>query len=171
MYLLGKGNLGVDLDRLIFGYSYTEKEMVRQTGLIYSYCNTLFNIIMDIPEKLVNENIIDRNLAYVSNLNYGRIGLLIIESDYNYNLLSRTIKKVMKEERLSNEETIIIEQSSIYYLYFNNSGDIIKREGKIEAIRDYINSINESDIIPLSFSINNCIDNHVEEVEYKVLLP
>lgn len=171
LYLLGKGNLGVDLDRLIFGYSYTEKEMVRQTGLIYSYCNTLFNIIMDIPEKLVNENIIDRNLAYVSNLNYGRIGLLIIESDYNYNLLSRTIKKVMKEERLSNEETIIIEQSSIYYLYFNNSGDIIKREGEIEAIRDYINSINESDIIPLSFSINNCIDNHVEEVEYKVLLP
>ncbi len=171
LYLLGEGNLGVDLGRVISGYSYNDKEMVRQTGLVYSYCNTLFNITMDIPDKLVDEVITDHNLAYISNLNYGRIGFLIVESDSDYNLLIRTVKKVMKEKELNKEESLIIEQSSIYYLSLNSNGDIIKKEGKVEIIRDYIASINESDIVPLSFSISNCMDNHIEEIEYKVSLP
>lgn len=170
LYLLGQGNLGVDLVKLL-GYSYTENKMKKCTGLIYSYCNTLFNITMDIPTKLVNEDITDSNMVYINNLNYGRTGYLIVESNHNYNSLTSIIKKAMKREKINDDEMNIIKQSSIVLLSFNRNGEIIKKEGNAELINEFIDSINKNSIIPLSFNANNYYDHHVESLEYKIILP
>ena len=53
--------MGLALDNLINDKPYFEEEMEKATGLIYNYAIKLFNITMDIPERLVNETVNNAN--------------------------------------------------------------------------------------------------------------
>ena len=87
-------NLGVKLDEIMSDVSFKEKEMTRKYGLIYSFKRTFFTLDIDIPKKLIKEELKDADKAkgasYVSSVGYGRVGLLIVESDTD----SRDVKLV-----------------------------------------------------------------------------
>ena len=69
-------NLGVKLDEIMSDVSFKEKEMTRKYGVIYSFKRTFFTLDIDIPKKLIKEELKDADKAkgasYVSSVGYGR---------------------------------------------------------------------------------------------------
>lgn len=55
--LIGTGNMGINLDKVISGKSYREQEMTKKNGLIYSFSHKLFTLSMDLEEHIVKEKI------------------------------------------------------------------------------------------------------------------
>lgn len=176
LFLLGNGNLGEDIPKLISGNSYTQKEMKKQIGLIYTFSQNVFSIIMDLPNQLITETldeqyIINNNLSYISSISYGRTAYLVVESDYNKEKIRPIIDKIFKEQELTTEESDIIKNLDVHYLYFSPDVMLNAESGdNIELIKKYT-EISGLDIIPLSFSISNYGDNSMADVEYKVAIP
>lgn len=172
--LLGNGNLGINLEKEISGHLYLEKEMDKKNGLIYSYSMALFDIVMDNQVEIITEKITDivllSNLAYVKSINYGRVAYLLIETDEHEKDVNKLIRKIFKNEALDANETSLLSKLDAYYLYFDNDLKIKVCKGKEEIIKKYINSISDSNIIPLTFSIQSYIDHSVTNINYTVVL-
>lgn len=154
--LLGVGNLGIKLDEVMTGKSYLTSEMENKTGLIYNYCNILFNTTIDLPRNLISDAITaeeKEKLSYINNIKYGRMAFLIIETDYDYQTSISVIAKIMKRSKLSSQEEEVKNSITAYYFFFNNDGNINVDSG-LDVIGKYVSEINNQPIIPLSFSIN-----------------
>lgn len=168
LHLLGIGNLGLKLDEIVAGKSYLENELENRTGLIYSYCNVLFNITMDLPSNLVKETIGDddkKELYYINNIKYGRMAFLFLETDYDYNTSSIVISKVMKNLQLSDNEEKVKNSINASYIYFNEDHSVNIIRG-FDVIRMFVTEVNDQPIIPLSFSINTYDRNSVGNFEF-----
>lgn len=172
--LLGNGNLGINLEKAISGHSYIEKEMSKKHGFIYSYSMVLFDIVMDNQKKIVTENITDMkllaDLAYIKSINYGRAAYLLIETDENETNINSLMKKIFKNEALTKNDISLLNKLEAYYLYFDNDLKITVEKGNEAVIKKYISSINNSKIIPLTFSIQSYLDHSVMDISYKVAL-
>lgn len=165
--LLGVGNLGLKLDEIITGKSYTQNELKNRTGLIYSYCNILFNTTMDLPANLIKETIPEnekKELSYISNINYGKMAFLIVETDYDYKTSTLVIGKIMKGLPLTEDEEKVKSSINANYLFFNKDGNINTTKG-IDVISMFVSEIKDQPIIPLSFSINTYNNNSVGDFE------
>lgn len=175
LHLLGKGNIGVNLDELISGYSYQEKEMSNKTGYIFSYNMKFFDIVMNMPNRIIEEDIVDENvlssLSYISSISYGKTAYLIIESIDNEVVIKNIIEKIFKNKSLDTREKSIIDNAVSYYLCFNNKKQILVETGKLEVINKYVDSINEVPIIPLTFSALNYLDHSISTIDLQVYLP
>lgn len=172
--LLGNGNLGINLEKEISGHSYLDKKMDKKSGFIYSYSMVLFDIVMDNQIEIITEKITDivllSNLAYVKSINYGRAAYLLIETDEHEKDVNKLIRKMFKNEALDANEISLLSKLDAYYLYFDNDLKIKVCKGKEEIIKKYINSISDSNIIPLTFSIQSYIDHSVTNINYTVVL-
>lgn len=172
--LLGLGNLGLELDELISGKSYTEAEMQKQTGLIYTYSQELFFTVMDYPDKISNVEIDGEinylKLAYVSKITYGKTAILIVETDSDSSMAQKVVKKVLQNRPLNNNEENVKKELDFYYLFFDRNGEAVKEQGKSELAYKYVKSLKENNIIPLSFSLNKYSDNSVSELSFSVHL-
>jgi len=172
--LLGIGNLGLKLDEIINdGKSYQKEELGDRTGLLYSYCNILFNVTMDIPGELIQETISDdeaHKISYVSNIKYGKMAFLIIETDYDYNISKIVVEKIMKGSQLSEQEEKIKNSINANYLTFEEDGNLAITKG-IEVIRAYVSDIYNQPIIPLSFSVNRYDNNSIGHFENQFKVP
>jgi len=175
LHLLSKGNLGIKLDELLTGSSYRDNEMSNKVGYIFSYSMKLFNVMMDIPDKIIQEDIKDENilktLSFINNITYGKTAYLIIECADNDLDIKNIIGKLFKKESLDLRENSIIENADSYYMHFDKVKNVYIEHGKLEVIRKYINSINETPIIPLSFSALNYVDYSISKINFKVSLP
>jgi len=175
LFLLGNGNLGEDFPKLISGSSYTQKEMGKKIGLIYTYSQNVFSITMDLPDQLITETpdeqfVTDNNLSYISDISYGRTAYLIIESDNNKEKVVTIIDKIFKEQALNAEESAIVNNLDVHYLYFSYDGTLNAESGdNIELIKKYT-GVTGLNIIPLSFSINSYGDSSIKDVEYKLVI-
>jgi hypothetical protein len=176
--LLGVGNVGIKLDEVISGQSYRNKEMTRKTGLLYSFCITSFSIDMDLPEKLVKEEVKQEDLAdggfsYISSVSYGKTGFLLIESDINSEKLRITVNKVLANGVLTTEDNAILDGIDAYYIYYDKGYTLKKIAGKAEVISRYVSSISPNDgyIQPLTFSVNNYPDNSQKTISFSLNLP
>lgn len=174
--LLGIGNIGVELDKLISGYSYSEKEMSKKTGLIYSYSSVLFDIIMDIPKKNIEEEITDEqtlsSLSYINSVSYGRTSFLIVETNMEENKVKDLIQKAIERKTLNANENSIIDGLDIYYLHFDTNKKLIKEFGNSNnIINEYINSMKNADIIPLTFSVSTYPIHSIGSIIFNVNLP
>lgn len=171
--LLGVGNLGLKLDEIITGKSYIENELKNRTGLIYSYCNILFRTTIDLPYDLIKETIPEnekKELSYISNINYGKMAFLILETDYDYKTSTLVIGKIMKGLLLTEYEERVKNSINANYLFFNKDGSVNVVKG-IDLISKFVAEINEQPIIPLSFSINNYDKNSVGNFELTFKFP
>ncbi len=160
--LLGVGNLGLKLDELITGLSHEEAELGNRTGLIYSYCQELFTTTMDIPENLIQESLSDtekEELSYVSNISYGRTALLVVETEYSYEVSSIAIKGYMQGADLEAEEEDVVDTADVWYVSFDGDGEAHIEAGGKALMMKYVNNIGSGEIIPLNFSLNNYSDN------------
>ena len=175
--LLGKGNLGTNLEEIISGHSYLEKEMNKKNGFIYSYNMVLFDLVMDNQEEIITEKITDekilKNLSCIKSINYGRTAYLLIETDENEITVNNIIIKIRKDEPLTEYEISLFNTLDVYYLHFDNNLKIIAEKGKgnnKEVVKKYMNSINGSSIIPLTFSTQSYSDHSSTNVNYTIVL-
>lgn len=177
LYFLGYGNIGIDLCKSISGKAYEEKEMSKSIGLIYMYSQILFDVVMDLPEQLIGEHLSDKfikdnDLSYISSVSYGKTAFLIIESDYDKMIVDSIIKKVLREETLSEYERMIIYNIDIHYLYFTKDSKLNVEHGiNMDIIEKYKKSIENNDILPLSFTINDFSSHSVKGIKYHLITP
>lgn len=162
--LIGRGNLGINLDEVISGHSYREQEMVKHNGVIFSFCHTLFTLCMDLQEHVVKEelkpsNFPSNSLSYITSVSYGRIGVLIIESDYSVTKIKALVNKVMQNTsvELSQEETTILNELTAYHLYFDDSLKQQVVSGKLEVIKAYIDKMttDQYSVYPFKFTVSD----------------
>lgn len=178
LHLLGVGNIGIKLDEVVSGQSYRNKEMSKKTGLLYSFCLTSFSIDMNLPEKLVKEEVKQEDLAdggfsYISSVNYGRTGFLLVESDTNTEQLRITVNKVLANGALTTEDNAILDGIDAYYIYYDKGYTLKKITGKTEVIKKYVSSISANDgyIQPLTFSVSNYPDSSQKTISFSLNLP
>lgn len=174
LHLLGFGNMGLNLDELINGKSYTQEEMSKRTGMIYTYSQELFNIFMDYPEKLVVETIDEQELpemSYINSMTYGKTSLLLIESDRDFTSVKVVVAKITRGENLSDEDAEIRDGLDCWYIYFDKYG-VHTAKGNymlIEKVADDINTLSEG-IIPLNFTTVKLENNSLGTMEIKLEL-
>lgn len=175
LHLLGKGNIGVNLDELISGYPYQNKGIAHKTGYIFSYNMKLFDITTDIPERIIEEDIVDESilssLSYISSISYGKTAFLIVESTANESEIKNIVEKILKKQTLEVREESIINNAVSYYLHFNNKKEISIETGKIDIINKYFESINKEPVIPLTFSALNYENHSISKLNFQIYLP
>lgn len=175
LYLLSYANVAEDFCKLITNKNYNETKMGKGVGLIYTYKLQCFRVQMDYPEKLIKDNlsndfIHENNLAYVASVSYGKTAYLIIESDYDKILTNGIIQKIMNEEQLSVEQQAIFNSLDVYYLYYTSDG-ILKRGNTTDkkgSVLAYKKSINENEIMPISFTLNDFLKHSVKSLNYSL---
>lgn len=145
LHTVGMVNLGVKLDELISEKSFTQQEMTKKYGIIFSFKQVLFSLGMDFPMELIKEKLsesdLSKGVSYVSTVSYGRIGLLIVESDTDSRELKIVINKVIEGTSLTAEESNLIHSADISHVYFTNDNEVIVKKGGLEAVDSYKNAI------------------------------
>ena len=176
--LIGAGNMGINLDEVISGSSYKEKEMTKSNGLVFVYEQTYLSLDMDFPDQLVKEEIKKEDfpnggLSFISRVSYGRVGLLIIESDHDIKKVGSAAYEMMKGRPITEEENRILNESDIYHLYFDKNHKLHTQKGKtdvIESCHNYIAS-NTYDIYLTKFVITDYFEHFMVDFTYSVTLP
>ena len=174
LHTIGIANLGIKLDELVSGSSHTTTEMAKKYGLIFSFKQTWFSLDMDYPEKLIVEELKDgdknKGVAYVSSVFYGRIGLLIVESDTFLDDIKAAINNAISGKTLSASETSMIEQSDISYVYFDNKNQVQVKKGKLDAVNAYKEAIlkgnTTENVHPVGFGISNFSDYSMTTITF-----
>lgn len=165
LHTVGMVNLGVKLDELISGKPFTQQEMTKKYGIIFSFKQVLFSLGMDFPMELIKEKLsesdLSKGVSYVSTVSYGRIGLLIVESDTDSRELKIVINKVIEETSLTAEESNLIHAADISHVYFTNDNEVTVKKGGLEAVNSYKNAILNlrDNIYMLDFTLND-FTNH-----------
>lgn len=169
---VGIVGLGVKLDEVVSGFSYAEKEMPRKYGLIYSYKHTFFTLDMDLPEKLIKEELKNEDhavgVSYVSTVSYGRVGLLIVESDTDSREVRPAINNVLNGKSLSSQENDLIAAADIYYVYFDEEKNVQTLKGNLEAVTAYRDAaLKGADAIyPVEFKLSDFIDRSQSTISF-----
>ena len=172
LHTVGMVNLGVKLDEIMSDVSFKEKEMTRKYGLIYSFKRTFFTLDIDIPKKLIKEELKDADKAkgasYVSSVGYGRVGLLIVESDTESRDVKLAIDKVLADEPLSPEETSLLSTVDLCYVYFDEDKNVQVQKGSLDVVNAYKDGINAGadHIYPLEFTLANYLDNSPGNISF-----
>lgn len=177
--LIGVGNMGVNLDEVISKKSYEEQEMTKKNGLIYSFSHTLFTLNMDLQEHIVKEPIRkedfpDNSISYISSVSYGRIGLLIVESDHDVTKVRTVIDKVLQPNaNITQEDTEVLEELVAYHLYYNESQKLVMTEGKVDVVEAYKTQIADDiyTVFPFKFEISDYFERGVTSMNFRITLP
>lgn len=179
LHLIGISNMGINLDEIISENSYKVQEMTKKNGVIYSFCHTLFTLNMNlehtVKEELNKDSFPDNTLSYISSVSYGRIGLLIIESDNNIAKIKPIVHKIRQSgsESLSANDIAILDELNAYHLFYDQSRKLKVINGKIYAIESYINQITGDfhDVFPYKFTLSDYFNNSQASMTFKMILP
>lgn len=174
LHLLGIGNMGLSLDEVLTGKPYMTKEMAKCTGMIYNYSSELFTVLMDMPEKLIEEEVAAEELSdmlYIQSITYGRTALMLVESHSEFKAAKGVVQKIIESECLTDREGAIAEELDVCYLWFDRDGTLKTARGGRELIGRFAGEIATLDIVPLSFTTNRLADHTVGELQIAFLLP
>ena len=170
LHFLSMANLGFGIDEVMQDNLYPDKNMDKDLGLIYSYSQSLFSILIDpsfLQPREETDFILQNNLSYINNITYGKTAFLIVESDGSKQSVDSIIKKVKLKENLSGEEKLFINSMDICYLYFSSDGTLQKdkSEDNINKIVNFY-QVENNNIIPLNYSVLDYITNGSKYIEY-----
>ncbi len=176
LHTIGVAYLGEKLDELVSDFSYIEKEMNSDYGFIFSFKQTLFTLDMDIPDKLIKEEMKDadkaKGVSYVSSVSYGKIGLLIVES-YSSKIRS-ALNKELADKPLSQEETNLIELASVSYVFYDNDNRLRAYIGGLDAVKEYKKAMSDKEltnIYPVEFQLADYTDNSLSDISFSFDVP
>lgn len=177
--LIGLGNMGIKLDEMIYKKSYREQEMMKENGLIYSFNHTLFTLVMDLEPHIVKEEIKkedfpNKSISFISDVSYGRIGLLIIESDNDVKKIREIINKIFQNnENITQEDSAILEELDAYHLYFDKSQKLVIAKGKVDIIKAYQDQITGDiyNVYPFKCEICDYFSLASSIINYTITLP
>lgn len=179
LYAIGWANMGIALDKIVSNKSYKEQEMTRKNGMIFSFKHTLFSLIMDHPEKLIQEELNDMDKAkavsYIGSMEYGKVGLLIVESDAKYDRMKEAVRRVLIGNIHQAEDNALIEAADIVYVYFNNKNEVQVNRDNNEAINAYKaafrNKKDRENIYPVGFTLSNFRNHSADKITYSFDAP
>jgi len=164
LHLIGMGNMGVALDEVFAGRPYRELEMTKKRGVIYSFSQSVFTIRMGFEEKfLLKEELSEADFpdgrpAYVGSVSYGRLGLLMIESDHEKQAVRIAVNKVVggSEAELTAEDRAVLDELDACHVYYDGSGKMVVNKGKEDAIRAYARQMATfGDFYPFRFALTD----------------
>lgn len=177
LHTVGMINLGIKLDELVSGYSYTQQEMTKKYGMILSFKQVLFSVDMDFPSQLILEELSESDLAkgvsYVSTVHYGRVGLLVVESDTDSRDVKTAINKVIGGESLTAAESNLIESADISHVYFTNDNEAHVKKGGLDAVNSYKEAIGNTkeNVCMVGFGLNDFTDHSNNSISFSFKLP
>lgn len=139
--LLGKSNMGDDLEKIVSGKSYKEQKMAKKNGIIYSFSQTNFTISMDLQESVIQEKLQkkdfpENSLSYISAVSYGRVGLLVIETDYELDKAKIIVNRILGDinPSFSEEQIAIVNEMVVTHIYFDKDGKMKVVRGKTQDV-------------------------------------
>lgn len=168
LHAIGMVNLGIPLDKIMFD----QTERTKGYGLVYSFKETCFTLKMDVPRQLIKEDLKasdkGKEIAYVSSVSYGRIGLLIVESETDSREVKVAIGKLIDEQPLSQAETLLLSSVDACYVYFDKDKNVQAKKGNMEAITAYLEACDEKNapIYPLEFRWSKYADHSPVPVSF-----
>lgn len=180
LHAIGMVNFGVKLDEIVTGSSYAQKEMEDTYGLIFSFRRTAFTLDLNLPN---NGTIIDeplketdrsKGVSYVESVEYGNVGLLVVQSKTDSEYVKTAINKFLDNSTLSPDETALIESSEICYVYFDNDNQAQSEKDTSKALDAYKEARNTTDfgnIYPVCFSIADFTTHKRNTLSYKMDFP
>lgn len=176
LYFLGMGNLGIDLDRLLFGKSYLEEEMQSgERGYIFSYHMQMFSVMPDSPyefsitEELRKQDFFSR-LCYVYWVGYGRTGFLFVETSIPEKEIKIVVQRIAKGEPLTQEQVSVLNKLTFRYLSFDKQSNPSVSKGRVDIVKKYFEGMLKGDVVPLSYSVNSFVPGKHEMI-YQVKIP
>ncbi len=179
LHAIGMIGLGIPLEELVSGAPHTQQEIAREFGMIYSFKHTLFDLIMDTPlqqpliKELLKEAGKAQGVSYVSTVTYGKVGLLVIESDIDSRRIKLIVDKIVEDASLSADEIRLLESADFSYVYFSNDGEAQVMNGGMEIIEAYKNGMKDTteNIYPMEFSLADFTTHVNNEIHFTVKIP
>lgn len=175
LYTIGWGNMAIALDEIVSGISFKEQEMTRKYGMIFSFKHTLFGLDIDWNEQLIKEKLKAEDQAkkvtYVSRMEYGKVGLLIVESDTKFEQIKEVIVRAIKGgcNPLPGDDELI-DSADIAYVYFNNQSEVQVNKNNREAIKAYKAAFyspeDKENIYPIGFSLSGFDDHTLQNITF-----
>ncbi|MDO4770419.1 MAG: BACON domain-containing protein [Porphyromonas sp.] len=176
LYFLGMGNLGIDLDRLLFGKSYLDEEIQSgKRGYIFSYYMRRFSVMLDAPHELAlreeaqNQDFSSR-ISYIDWVGYGRTGFLFVKTDIPEQDIRIIVHRVAQKEPLSEKQKDMLSKLTFKYLTFDKYSEPSVDTGGVDVIKKYFEEIATGPIIPLSYSLKGLF-SHTHTMDYQVKIP
>lgn len=177
--LIGVGNMGVELDKVISGKPYREQEMGKRNGVIFSFDQTLFSLDMDLQQWIVEEEIKpedfpDGTLSYISTVSYGRMGMLIVESDEDVTTIRAIVNKIIggRDSELTQEESKILKELDAHHLYYNSSRELHIAKGGSEVIKAYQQQVTENnqELFLYKFRVTDYFERYESEMTFALTI-
>ncbi|MCX2496271.1 thiol-activated cytolysin family protein, partial [Pedobacter sp. PF22-3] len=169
--------------------SLGKTKIEKKTGLIAKFVQRNFTLDMDLPE---DGNLLDNSVdpatlgpyspVYVSSITYGRMGMIKVESDYNYSSLTRAFKAAFNAGIVSGGASIadslktIIDNSSIEIYDVGGEGESVAQSiNGYDAFRQYIisggNYTPQTPGFPLYYTLSYLSDNSIFRTRFLVNFP
>lgn len=174
---IGLANMGLKLDEILTGEGYENTEMKKNNGVIYSYRRSLFSLDMDLPHRPVKEEIKPEDLAkgvsIVASVDYGRVGLLIIQSDYRAHRINAAVDKVLGDIALTEDDMDVIKLSDFTHIYFDNDNNVQVQKGQQEVIDAYKTKMmdDKDNWYPISFQAFDYTENMMSTFTFSFHVP
>lgn len=149
----------------------------KKTGLYVDFSQVYFNVTMDIPDdgniyrtESIRQKYLNRNPVYISSVNYGRKGIIVVESNYNYAELSVAIRAAFNAKIVNGElsldaktKAILNEASIIIYILGGSGEEAAKTVQGFAEFQNYIvkGGVYTKEIhgVPISFGGSYAADN------------
>lgn len=154
-----------------------EVALSHNTAMYIDFGQTYFNVIMDFPEdgnifknEEVKRKFLGVNPVYINLINYGRKGIILVESDVDYSKLSLAVRAAFKAKVVDGELNLdvqhkeILSKANIVICIVGGFGDgQVATVRGFDAFEDYIINggvyTNEVYGVPISFSGAYAKDN------------
>lgn len=148
-----------------------------KTGLFIDFSQVYFNVAMDIPDdgniykdETIRQKYLSKNPVYISSVNYGRKGIMVVESNYSYEELSIAIRASFNAPVIngslsldSNSKKILEEARIKIYILGGDGDSAAKTVAGFKEFQDYIvkGGVYSKEIhgVPISFSGSYASDN------------
>ena len=177
------------MNALFFRGSSSSSEKIhkisRSTGIYVKFVQSNFTLDMDLPSggSLISNTLTQEQTGgyspiYINSVTYGRMGVLTIESDYDYELAEKYVKEafnaifINKQTTISKEAQKMIDNSEMKIVILGGDADAATQT--VNGLSDFIRYIKEGGKfsskvpgVPISCSFAYLSDNSPVKVRFK----
>lgn len=179
------GNINIGNIFTISG-NYEENKTKSVSALFIDFSQTYFTTYMDLPDdgnifrdEITKNKFIGQKPVYINSIDYGRKGIIMVESDESYKNISASIrasftaKIVNGELSLSKDQKKTLEEANIQICIIGGDGrGAVKTVSGFKEFQEFIinGGVYTKDIygVPISFSAAYAEDNSMFITEFQV---
>jgi len=156
---------------------YTNDKIRKNTAVMIDFSQIYFNVAMDMPDdgnifrdETIRQKYLLKSPVYINSVNYGRQGIILVESEESYQAVSLAIRAAFNakiingEVSLDEKTTTILNNSEINICIIGgDGGEAAKTVRGLDAFKDFIinGGVYTREVfgIPVSFSGAYASDN------------